>query len=417
MRKTGLVLSLLLFICFPVRNTFAQEKCNDIDLCNANDLGYQQCLEDIKDCLEANLSETRKKKTTLESTISIINGNISIQQVKINQTKNEIAVLEREITDLDSRISGLSLSLDRLSSLLVERIRTQYKREQINPLSFVATSKSLGEFLSQFRYLRIAGKQTAQAMQKADYQKTVYDEQKELKEQKQTEVEAKRYELQLEQNELVNQRATEQNLLSITQNDEQRFQELIKEAQEQIDSIRRYTANKDTSLLSNMTQCDSWGCYYNQRDAEWGNQLIGDTSDPYDTMANVGCLVTAVAMITSHYGKTLTPAQIAASSNPFASGTAGMLWTWLGSVNGVTANRTRVGYNASALDAELSAGKPVIVRITAANSVGTHFVVITEKVDGKYMMKDPYESDGNNIPFTDKHSLSQITAVDRVTVY
>jgi len=32
-------------------------------------------------------------------------------------------------------------------------------------------------------------------------------------------------------------------------------------------------------------------------------------------------------------------------------------------------------------------------------------------------MKDPLETDGNNIPFTDKHSLSNITAVDRLTIY
>lgn len=417
MQKIKLVF-LFFVITFLATTSFvyAAENCEDKFKCDEKpEEEYEGCLNEKISCLENNLSETKEKKTTLENAISIINGNINIQQVKISQTKNEISQLEAEITELDNRISGLSISLDRLSTLLVERIRTQYKREQVNPLSFVASSKSLANFVSQFRYLRLAGQQTAQAMQKADSQKAIYDTQKELKELKQAEVETKRSELQSEQNVLVGQRQEQQNLLSVTKNDEEKFQQLLKEAQEQIDAIRRYTTSKGgASILSGLTKCDDWGCYYNQRDSQWGNQLIGKSNE---TMAEVGCLITSVAMITSHYGKTLTPAQIAASSNPFFYNTADMLWTWSGPVNGVTATRSRIGYNSSALDGELNSGKPVIVRISAANSVGTHFVVITKKVDGKYIMKDPYEADGNDIPFTDKHSLSQITAVDRVIVY
>lgn len=235
--RLAIVFSLILTV-FSISNVFAQTDCEAKYKCDNESDGYTSCLEKKKNCLEKELSDTREKKTTLENTISIINGSINIQQVKISQTKNEIANLEREITNLDDRISGLSISLDRLSTLLVERIRTQYKREQINPLSFIASSKSLADFMSQFRYLRMAGKQTAQAMQKADNQKSLYDQQKILKEEKQAEVESKRYTLQTEQNTLVSQRQEQQNILSVTKNDEQRFQDLIAEAKKELQQIQ-----------------------------------------------------------------------------------------------------------------------------------------------------------------------------------
>lgn len=238
MRKFQLALvTLAIFLMVPVGVVKAQEDCEKKQCDDSSD-NYSTCLVNKKTCLEAALADTKSKKTTLENTISIINGNVNIQQVKISQTKNEIAVLEREITDLDNRISGLSISLDRLSTLLVERVRTQYKREQIDAISFVASSKSLAEFVSQFRYLRLAGQQTAQAMQKAENQRSLYDEQKELKEVKQIEIEAKRAELQSEQNVLVSQRQEQQNLLSVTQNDEKRFQELIAQAQKELQQIQ-----------------------------------------------------------------------------------------------------------------------------------------------------------------------------------
>jgi hypothetical protein len=68
------------------------------------------------------------------------------------------------------------------------------------------------------------------------------------------------------------------------------------------------------------------------------------------------------------------------------------------------------------MDSELSAGRPVIIRITAANVAGTHFIVITKKEGDNYIMKDPFEPDGNNIPFTSKHSINTITRVDKVSV-
>ena len=149
-------LALILFFALLLTSTssiYAQENCEEKYQCNSDDDNYALCLNNKKSCLEKVLAQTREKKTTLENAIGIINGNINIQQVKISQTKNEISKLESEIVELDNRISGLNISLDRLTTLLVERIRTQYKREQINPLSVLAASKSFASFLSQYRYL------------------------------------------------------------------------------------------------------------------------------------------------------------------------------------------------------------------------------------------------------------------------
>src|SRR5690606_7459074 len=132
------------------------------------------------------------------------------------------------------------------------------------------------------------------------------------------------------------------------------------------------------------------------------------------------CLVTSAAMVASHYGKSVTPADIASSTAPFEYDTADMRFTWTDSVNGAKVTRSPVGCSGSGcfgiIDSELAAGRPVIARITAANVAGTHFIVITEKVGDEYIMKDPYEPDGNDIPFTRKHSISSLTRIDRVSV-
>lgn len=399
-------LSFLVF--FGLTISIAQAQNCELINCEESD---SECLERKIKCIQDKLGELSSQKTTLNSTISVINGNINIQELQITQNVAEITKLEKEIELLGDRISGLSISLDRLTTLLVDRIRTQYKQRESNPLTLLLTSNSLGKFISQHRYLSLAGKQTADAMQRAQYQRVFYDEQKDIKVVKQDEIETKKYQLQLKQNELVGQRQDKKNLLAVTQNDETKFQDLLKEAENQLSSFRRFVDFQGgASILSNQTSCDAWGCYYNQRDIKWGSQLIGNSNS---SMAEYGCLVTSMAMIASHYGKSLDPGQIAASNNPFWLNTAYMNLGGSWSVNGVSMTRTRIGYSSSSIDAELAAGRPVIVGI---GSGPDHFLVIKSKENDKYIMRDPFTQNGKDIPFTDKYSLGSISTVDRISV-
>jgi ABC-type bacteriocin/lantibiotic exporter with double-glycine peptidase domain len=128
------------------------------------------------------------------------------------------------------------------------------------------------------------------------------------------------------------------------------------------------------------------------------------------TMASSGCLATSVAMVTTHYGKSLDPSQVA-SSSVFASGDLGKNIT----VNGVNISRTSAscGSSSSCLYSVLAEGKPVIVRLFYGNN---HFIVIKEKKDGNYIMHDPALANGNDRNFTDSYSLSDISRIDRVSV-
>jgi hypothetical protein len=119
-----------------------------------------------------------------------------------------------------------------------------------------------------------------------------------------------------------------------------------------------------------------------------------------------------MAMMATHYGKNITPGDIAASNNPFFGNTAYMVFgTW--SVNGVTATRTRLGGSTSLIDSELSAGRPVVVGIYGGPD---HFLVIKAKEGNDYIMNDPFVENGGSVKFTDHYPLSAISTVDRVSI-
>ncbi len=181
----------------------------------------------------------------------------------------------------------------------------------------------------------------------------------------------------------------------------------MRQAQAQLAGFSNFTANfGGSSLLSGQTSCDDWGCYYNQRDTQWGGMALNGTQY---TIASDGCLVTSMAMIFTHYGhRGVTPVSINSNSSNFASYyPAYLLYT----VHADGATASRIG---AALDSTLSSGDPVVVGIHAYG--GTHFVVIKGGSNGNYLMRDPYIPNGKDINFTDHYSVGSIYEIDRVSV-
>lgn len=203
------------------------------------------CFEDKKNCLEENLTQTQQQKVTLTNTISIINGKVQIQEIQIQQTESEIAILTAQISDLTQRIGGLNLSLDRLTTLLVERVQQEYKQNRVNPVLYLLDKNSSpSTFFSKLKYLQEAREQTAIAMERAESQRLLYDDQKASKEQKQEEIALKQEKLEKEQQVLAKQRTEQQYLLSETKNNESVYQKELAKTLAEINAIQSIIAGK-----------------------------------------------------------------------------------------------------------------------------------------------------------------------------
>ena len=209
------------------------------DTCDKTDF---DCFKNKRICLQEKLDETKTQRVTLTNTISIINGKVQIQEVLIQQTEAEITQLETQIGDLSQRIGGLNLSLDRLTTLLVERIQAEYKQSRVNQGLFVLKTHSASSFFSQLKYLKEARLQTALAMQRAETQRLEFDQQKTTKEEKQLEIEKVQTRLEREQSVLAKQRSEQQYLLNETRGNETAYQEELARTLAEMSAIQSIIA-------------------------------------------------------------------------------------------------------------------------------------------------------------------------------
>ena len=236
----------LVFLRLVLPSGVLAANCDEIS-CNKDNQStedYLQCNKNKQTCWEESIKNARESGITLKNTITLLNGQISLQQLQIDQTLAEINALEQEIVQLTQLISQLQYSLDQLGQILIERIRGQYKRDRVLQSMDLISSGSFSQWVTAMKHVSAAQQQTVDALHRTESQRLVFDQQRALKEQKQDQLAEKKKKLVAQQSQLTKQRADQQYLLKQTQNDEARFQKELAKTLSELQAIQSILAGK-----------------------------------------------------------------------------------------------------------------------------------------------------------------------------
>lgn len=397
------LLSFLLFIVLPVR-IFAQQGCTDPDQSSCSALSGQAKV----DCYQNAINSCKNQRETLSSQINYMNNQIRLTSLRIESTKSTINTLLSEIGQLEDEVQRLEGILTTRLALLVRRIPESYKRSSTPQFGLLLFSRNFSDFITRAKYMMTVQQEDAALVFQVKATQNNYNERKQLREEKKTQLMQIQAELERQNRQLSQQKQEKDALLTVTAGNEDEYHSLWLAAQAQLAAINNFVSSLGgATILNNQTYKNDWGYYFNQRDSQWANHGIGSSSE---SIANVGCLVSSVAMVMSHYGKNVSPADVASTLEAFVPGTAYM-YQGTRSIAGATVTRTPT--SSGVIDGELSAGHPVIVGVYNGPA---HFVVLKSGSGGNYTMNDPFVENGHDIPFSSRYSMGVVTEVDTVRV-
>jgi len=245
LKKICLLTSLIIFVLFlflpQISLAITQEECEE-------KIGKEELsLEDLRQCveiLEQRKQEAETQKRTFEGEIERFNTAIAVTTNKILITTKEIEELEKEITSLNVKIARLDLSLDQLSEILIKRVAETYKKGKIDPLALFLSSENFSGFVSRYKYLQVMQLHDRRLMIEMEATRTDYEDQKNLKEEKQEELESAKEKLEKEKAFLDQQRGDKKRLLEITQSNEKRYQQLLAITRAEIEAIQGIIAGR-----------------------------------------------------------------------------------------------------------------------------------------------------------------------------
>lgn len=384
----------------PTSTPSSAQSTSNVGDCASNNVTVADC----PNFLQKKITELQGQDKTLSSQIAISDSQINLTEAKIAKTADEIEALEGDIEITNTKISSSEGTLEETSVAFMGRAKAVYQVGKVSPWQVLLTSNSLENFFTRLKYLKIVQLYDKKNIYAAEQAKVNYANQQNILVDKKQKQEALSEKLQAFTDQLTVEKKAKEKLLAETQGNEATYQRLLAAAKAQLAGFSNFVAAQGgASLLSGQTSCDSWGCYYNQRDSSWGGLALNGTQY---SLASDGCLVTSMAMIYTHYGRKITPVDINSNSSNFASYYPAYLLFTI-SAGGSTSQR--VG---QALDSVLAGGDPAVVGINAMG--GTHFVVVKSGSNGNYVMNDPYLPNGKDKNFTDHYSVGSIFSVQKV---
>lgn len=398
-KRLWILISLALFFLLPFR--IYAESCED-DPC----LGKSP--QDQVTCYENQQRICTNQENTLSGEITRMNNQIKLTTIQIQSTQNKINTLLSEISQLENEVQRLEGILNTRLTLLLHRIPEAYKRSVAPQFGILLFSSNLSDFIERAAYLSAVQKEDAALVFEVKATQNSYNDSKKLREDKKTQLDQVQTQLEVQSQQLAEQKEAKNELLTQTQGQEVIYQQLLAAAKAQLAGFSSFASNQGgATILSNQTVCDDWGCYYNQRDSQWGNVSLNNTQY---SIASDGCLVTSMAMIYTHFGhRSVTPLTINANPSNFAPYYPAFLNRTI-VADGMTT--TRVG---AYIDNELSSNNPVVVGIRYANG-DTHFIVLISGSNGNYIMNDPFVPNGHKIFFSDHYLLGSVYEIDRVSM-
>lgn len=179
-----------------------------------------QSIEEIQSKIEEyrkELSRLQAQENTLKNQISQFNAQINLTQLKIEETEEKISLL-------GGRIDLLEVSLQSLTNAFSTRANETYKMARLgDPLVLLITSKNLSEAVTRFHYLQRIQEADRELLVKLQDAQNTYVAEKDDQEELQAELEDQRQVLGV-------QKVAKAELLEQTQNDEERYQELLSQA-------------------------------------------------------------------------------------------------------------------------------------------------------------------------------------------
>lgn len=364
----------------------------------------QEQIEDLQKKAESyrQMIEMKQSKAqTLENQIELMEGQIKSLTSDIERLQQDINKTSSEIDQLSSEIKVKEEDIENKKKILSGVIQSYYETNQDSLVELFLRNTNLSDFLSQADYTSQTGAKVDEilatvvsARDDLEHARKELEKKNNEQKEKQGKVVEKKYSLD-------NEQTSKEQLLSETQGEEQKYQNLLERVEQQkqelLGDISELSEEKSSELAAVEATLEkpksglastSW--YFSQRDSRWGDQHIGFSNS---FMKSYGCAVTAVAMVLRYHGVNIDPGTLAQQPIFYHD-----LIVWPKQWKGIelVSSSGHGNIDWDTIDKELKNKNPVIVFVKAVKRGAGHYVVIHGKdKNGEYVVHDPYW--GSNI--------------------
>lgn len=247
-RKIQFTLPLILLVLIFSSKTLAQE-VTPTPTPGASTQQVQDLQNQIND-LQNKINELANQKKTLSSQIEVMDNQAKLTQLKINTTERQITDLGLDIDTADKKINNLQNSLQKLTSVLIDRIVATYEVGTVQPFHVLLSSSNASNFFTRLNYLKVAQEHDKKLIFDTTQAKNDYANQKEIFQNQKRKVEALQSQLEAYNTQLEQEKKDKEALLIVTQNNEAVYQQRLAAALAEQRAIQQITSGGGNAVAA-----------------------------------------------------------------------------------------------------------------------------------------------------------------------
>ncbi len=193
--------------------------------------------------LQNKISNARSNIKTLNGQIGLMDDKIRLTGLQIASTEQKIGVLETDIGVLSQKIGRVEDSYTLLQQTLLHRIQTTYAIGEPSEAELLLNADDFSQSLLSYQYLAQLQKNDLKLLGQMSATKQNYGDQKASLQDKQTQLEKAKADLDAQNNQLSQQKSDKEKLLTTTKDDEKRYQQLYAQLASEAQAIENAIAN------------------------------------------------------------------------------------------------------------------------------------------------------------------------------
>lgn len=184
------------------------------------------------------ITEAQQQANTLSTQLKIMDNQIKLTELRIQANKGQMTELTSDIDVASKKIDRLEGALDKITTVLIKRIKTTYQVGNVSPLQLLLSSSNADDFVLRSNYLKVAQENDKRLIYDTQQAKNDYQNQKSILEEKKKKVEALQKQLEEYTTQLDRQKEEKQQLLAVTKNSEKEYQKRLAEALKELAQIQ-----------------------------------------------------------------------------------------------------------------------------------------------------------------------------------
>ncbi len=274
-RKTKYIfLGIILLLVFvPAFFILADNSTQDLNKKVDNKKQEIENLDDRIKNLEDEIENKKAEKVNLENQLNILDNEISKTETEVERTGKNIEKVNLEIEEIKQEIKEKKAEITKQKILLSGLIREINQSDRVSFFEILFSYNSFSEFLDQAQYLESLEKEGKLILDEINRIKDELEKQQQALEEKKETLTNLKTELDNEKKVLNEEKDGKENLLSETNMQEDKFQDLLEQArleQETANSeIARLQSEIEKKIKESQNTTDNWESLGGAGELDW----------------------------------------------------------------------------------------------------------------------------------------------------